>query len=423
MGLCIAMLASLTPAFSQLEEQVSVDIMEIWVKVTDQNNKIVTNLGPNDFHIFIDGKQMDVRCFDTTFASTTPAASSASATQEMSSDEKLKHKYIFYFDLLNSGARQMDYLSKSIAQFLQTSFDQDNDEGMVFVLLPSMHLGVVQQMTNNKEALISIVNKMRGNPTLEAKLRNNEKELLDVLYQFGSNAGTVQASEGTERGAASRSPETIQQARALAITLASQEEALSKLTLNSFLSIADHLEGNHFEGRVVMIWASGGFSMRPGQVYFDILDEAVHARSITGTEDLAFSHYPDNDIYNEVTRAIGLLNRLNVTIYSVDANGLIGYDKTADRSARQAQLGADTLDYNKEMQDSLVKIAYETGGTAIINTQNFQPALDAISQDMNQQYWLCSNVPPPTKKGTYHKIQVKVTDPGLKVRYRQGYVE
>jgi VWFA-related protein len=293
---------------------------------------------------------------------------------------------------------------------------------MIFALLPSLHLGVVQQMTSNKEALISIVNKMRGNPTLEAKLRNNEKEILNILYQFQS-AGSAAAGEVTERGASSRSPETIQQARALAITFASQEESLSKLTLNSFLSIADHLSGNHFEGRVVMIWVSGGFSMRPGEVYFDILDKAVQERSITGTEDLAYQHRPDTDIYNEVTQTIGFLNRLNVTIYSVDATGLIGYDKTADRDARQAYLGADTLSYSKELQDSLVKVAYETGGTAIINTQNFKPGLDAITQDMNQQYWLCSSVPPSTKKGAYHKIQVKVSKPDLNVRYRQGYVE
>ena len=100
--------------------------------------------------------------------------------------------------MLNSSARQMDYLSKSIAQFLQSTFDEENDEGMIFALLPSLHLGVVQQMTSNKEALISIVNKMRGNPTLEAKLRNNEKEILNILYQFQS-AGSAACSSPAMR--------------------------------------------------------------------------------------------------------------------------------------------------------------------------------------------------------------------------------
>ena len=39
---------------------------------------------------------------------------------------------------------------------------------MVFVLLPSLHLGVVQKMTDNRDALIDVVAKMRGNPTQEA---------------------------------------------------------------------------------------------------------------------------------------------------------------------------------------------------------------------------------------------------------------
>lgn len=417
-GVCIAILTSFSPALSQLEEEVNVDVMEVWVKVTDQNNRIVTDLGPQDFQIFIDGKQMDVRCFDTTFDSTT--ATATASEDRIPSDEKMKRKYVFYFDLLNSSAREISYLSASVQDFLRTNFNEDNDEGMIFALLPNMHLGVVQKMSSNKEALISVVSKMRGNPTLEAKMRNNEKELLDVLYQFGS-AGVQNVGESG--GVSARSPETIMQARMLATTLASHEEELSKLTMNTFLSIADHLSGNHFEGRVVMIYVSGGFSMRPGQVYYDMIDSAIGEMSTAGYEDLAFRHTPDFDFYTEVTNKIGLLNRLNVTIYSVDAKGLLGYDRGADKTAIQASLGTDTLSYDRELQDSLIKIAYETGGTAITGTQNFQPGLAAIAADMNQQYWLCSNVPPSTKKGAYHKIQVKVNKPDLKVRYRQGYVD
>lgn len=418
-GVSIAILTSFSPALSQLEEEVSVDVMEVWVKVTDKNNRIVTDLGPEDFQIFIDGKQMDVRCFDTTFDSTVTTAA-ASFEDRIPSDEKMKRKYVFYFDLLNSTAREISYLSASVQDFLRADFNEDKDAGMIFALLPNMHLGVVQKMTSNKEALISVVGKMRGNPTLEARMRNNEKDLLDLLYQFGS-AGISSAGEGS--GVSSRSPETIMQARMLATTLANHEEELSKLTMNTFLSIADHLSGNQFEGRVVMIYVSGGFSMRPGQVYYDMVEKAVSDMSTTGYEDLAFRHTPDFDFYTEVTNKIGLLNRLNVTIYSVDAKGLIGYDRGADRTAMQASLGTDTLSYDRELQDSLIKIAYETGGTAITGTQNFQPGLAAIAADMNQQYWLCSNVPPSTKKGAYHKIQVKVNKPDLKVRYRQGYVD
>ena len=59
---CCLVFASLV--FAQLEEQVEVRLMEVWVKVTDNHNRPVTDLGMNDFQLFIDGKKSELRCFD-----------------------------------------------------------------------------------------------------------------------------------------------------------------------------------------------------------------------------------------------------------------------------------------------------------------------------------------------------------------------
>ena len=424
LGTFALLFVNLPATFAQLEEEVTVDVMEVWVKVTDKDNRLVTDLKPEEFQILIDNQPMDLRCFDTTFDPQNEMVSQESAESgdrfAEASQDRLKRKYVFYFDLLNSPARDIDYLKRKIADFLESSFTE-NDEGMIFALLPNLKLGVVQKMTSNKEALASSVNQMRGNPTLEARLRNNEKELLDVLYAFGTP--TIENAGDSGGGASSRSIETIRLARGFAKTLASQEENTSKFTLNSFLSIADHLAGNHFEGRVVMIYVSGGFSMRPGQIWYDIVEKAIERTSVVGSEDLVFRDHPDNDLYKEVSKTIGLLNRLNVTIYSIDSSGLIGYSRGPERSGPEVTLGANYGVYNDELQDSLISIAQETGGLAITDTQNFQKGLSEISNDMNQQYWLCSNVPSSKKKGEYHKIEVKVSRPGLTVRHRQGYVD
>jgi VWFA-related protein len=122
-----------------------------------------------------------------------------------------------------------------------------------------------------------------------------------------------------------------------------------------------------------------------------------------------------------VTKVLGVLNKLNVTIYSIDARGIATIDRAADRGAVQALQGFDSLHYKRELQDSLSVIAAETGGIAIINSQNYQKGLAEITSDMSQQYWLCTNLP-PRKKG-YHSIDVKVNRSGLKVRHRKGYID
>src|SRR5207253_644768 len=111
---------------------------------------------------------------------------------------------------------------------LMSSFG-DNDEGMIFALLPSVHLGVAQQMTSHKEALMDTINSMRGNPSIAIKLRNNEKELQALLYSLTVPEGPV-----PERRT---DPDLVRQARVLAENFAAQEQALSRATLNSFVSI------------------------------------------------------------------------------------------------------------------------------------------------------------------------------------------
>jgi VWFA-related protein len=274
-------------------------------------------------------------------------------------------------------------------------------------------------MTSNRETLVSTIDKMRGNATLDARIRNNEKEILSVL-SFGRGAV---AQFDRNAGIATRNPEQIRQARGLARSYAAQDENLSRFTLNSFLSIADYLQGNQFDGRLVMIYVSGGFSMRPGQNYFEIIDRAIEATSVVGSEDLNFRDRPTNEFDNEVKKTIGILNRLNVTIYSIDARGLVPYDRGPERDTLQLALGFNTVEYQRELQDSLVTIARETGGTAFTNTQNYQKGLADIASDMSQQYWLCANVPVSQKRGIYHKIDVKVDRPGVTVRHRKGYIE
>ena len=93
-------------------------------------------------------------------------------------------------------------MKKKILRFPGTFFQEQEDQGMVFVLLPSLHLGVVQKMTSSRDALIDVIAKMRGNPTQEVRVRNNEKELLEVLYAFGQGASLN--SGGERAGATSR---------------------------------------------------------------------------------------------------------------------------------------------------------------------------------------------------------------------------
>lgn len=115
-----------------------------------------------------------------------------------------------------------------------------------------------------------------------------------------------------------------------------------------------------------------------------------------------------------------------------------GWDTGSDRGvtdAIEACQGADTvvfsIRYNPYKfslpaltrgQHDLQRIARETGGLAFEGESDKLPAIfDRIEADLRSQYVLGYTPSAAQNPGSYHKIKVKVTRPGLAVRARQGY--
>src|SRR5205807_6199286 len=72
-------------------------------------------------------------------------------------------------------------------------------------------------------------------------------------------------------------------------------------------------------------------------------------------------------------------------------------------------------------QDSLRVLSEETGGFAVVNKNDYATAYQRIVED-NSSYYVLAYYPPDARPGRLHKIDVRVTRPGLTVRARKGYV-
>ncbi|MBI3491299.1 MAG: VWA domain-containing protein [Acidobacteria bacterium] len=72
-------------------------------------------------------------------------------------------------------------------------------------------------------------------------------------------------------------------------------------------------------------------------------------------------------------------------------------------------------------QDSLRSLSEETGGFAVVNRNDFSTAFTRIVED-NSSYYVLAYYPPDARPGRLHKIDVRVTRPGVTVRARKGYV-
>jgi VWFA-related protein len=105
-----------------------------------------------------------------------------------------------------------------------------------------------------------------------------------------------------------------------------------------------------------------------------------------------------------------MANKANATIYTIDPRGVVAgpaIGENVDPSAWR--------DYVTKSQDTLRVLAEQTGGTAVVNENDFGDALKRIDAESSDYYVLgfYSNHPDPAR--TDREIEVKVTRPGLRV--------
>jgi VWFA-related protein len=147
---------------------------------------------------------------------------------------------------------------------------------------------------------------------------------------------------------------------------------------------------------------------------------------------------PDTRVRYALDRAIDQAARAGVVIYALDARGLQTGGLTAADNLKRPSAGggmeetvrgnaAERLALNRDTQEALAYLAEQTGGFAVLNTNDLARGLGRISQDV-RDYYVIGYVPDEgtfVRKGQkprYHKISVKVRRSGLRVRTRKEFL-
>ncbi len=122
------------------------------------------------------------------------------------------------------------------------------------------------------------------------------------------------------------------------------------------------------------------------------------------------------DLARELAELTRAANRANATIYTIDPRGLVGgpdLDEQIDPT--------EWYNYVRNSTDSLRVLAEETGGTAVVNQNDFDKALKRIDAETSDYYVLgyYSSNPDPLKRT--RRIVVKVKRPDLTVWSRTSY--
>jgi VWFA-related protein len=127
--------------------------------------------------------------------------------------------------------------------------------------------------------------------------------------------------------------------------------------------------------------------------------------------------FAETDLIAEIAELTRAANRANVTFYTVDPRGLVGgADINLNLTSTEWQ------NYVTNTIDSLRVLADETGGIAVVNTNDFKNKFKQIDNEMSDYYligWTTSN-PDPLK--IRRKVEIKVSRPAVRdLVYRPEY--
>ena len=165
-------------------------------------------------------------------------------------------------------------------------------------------------------------------------------------------------------------------------------------------------------GRKHIVFYSGGYPLTPTETYLDILRRRISAARADdlNSEQMAIINtslqmVQRRQFSNLMQSAIDYLNRSQISVYSVDARGLMSYEIPPKRRHSLLQRNGKQLQYSAadvfQPQDFLVSIATSTGGLPFLNNNDLNRGLRTAYRDASEYYLLAYTPSSKRKSGKF----------------------
>jgi VWFA-related protein len=375
-------------------EMVTTDVI-----TRDSGGQFVSDLKPDEFDVYEDGVKQDVvqlllfhggRQYSPLAAPVQVQREGIILPPPRPTNDAAGRIFVFFLDDLHLDFRESGRTKELIKKIRQELVH----EGDMFCIVSTGPSSIAIDMTYNPKRLDEAMSRISGDG-----LSPNE---------------IVEGGTGAEGPAEVRYRAHV--AFSTAYDLLDQLEQIHNRR-KAFIYISNGYDFNPFATSVANAMAerenpgSTGQSTTPtGQAYTSATDDPTSLFNQQGAE------FADADLARELSELTRAANRANVTFYTIDPRGLVGMldmDQNVDQTEWQ--------DYVRKSQDSLQVIAHETGGIAVINSNDFSKALKRIDAETSDYYVIgyYSGNPDPIHRN--RRVDVKVTRKGVTVWARPGY--
>ncbi len=388
--------------------QVEVNYVDIDAVVTDERGNFVADLSREDFELVEDGKPQQISTFslvDIPLPAAGTRAPSVPATRDVKSNAQpiSGRLYVIVLDDLNVSPLRTKVVVGAARQFIERHFAPDDIAAITYT---SGRTDGAQEFTSDRALLLAAIDRFQGR-----KLRSTVLEKADQYFQQHLKELEINAPDTTDPDYVQREPTsgTVRGPIGYSDITTDPDDFerghRAQQVLGALRRLAEVMGGIRGRRKAVLMFSEG-----IDYPIYDIFGSQAATTVMMATRD-----------------AIAAAARSNVSFFSVDPRGLVGMtSETIElNAAADTHLGFDAKGLLADMylsQDSLRTLADETGGYAAVNANNIGNALNRIVR-ANSTYYVLGYYPAVTPRdGRFHKIDVRVKRPGLRVSARKGYV-
>ncbi len=372
--------ATQAPTFKTEIEYVEVDAL-----VTDAEGRFVRDLTKDDFQVFEDGKPQTISTFSLVDIPIERGERPLFAAAPIEPDVRTNERpfdgrvYVLILDAWHTYALRSQRVKIAARRFIERNLGVNDAMAVV-------HTGgrssAAQEFTSNKRLLIASVDQFMGRKLESATVARNA----DRFRLLDTPAGDLYFGD----------------------TLEMERASHARSTLRAIKNTAEWLSALRGRRKSIIFMSEG----------FDY-DSTDAIRQFNEPTSAALG------IIDDIRETIAATARSNVSIYAIDPRGLtdvgdlsIGIRGYTERQA----VGRGLRTELRASQDNLRALAEGTNGYAAVNSNDFAGAFDRIVRD-NSSYYMMAYYPPSVRRdGRFHRIEVRVSRPGLTVRARRGYV-
>lgn len=371
-----------------------VNYIRVDAYVTDEDGTPIFDLTQDDFEVYEDGVRQDVDSFQVIRVDTLAARASGPATgvgvtrsdQELAASQPDVRVFVIFLDDYHVRLGNSIRARRMLIDFLENDLIPTDLVGVMYPLTPLD--GVI--LTRNHDAIIRAVSQFEG-----VKYDYEARNSFEARYIY-------YPTEVVERV---RNDVSLSALRGLMIRL-----------------------GGLREGRKSVLLVSEGFSnyvppqLRSHNAEMPV-DPGINPARLDpfagdNSFEESFAFFRSAEILSDLRYIFRTANRFNTSIYTVDPRGLAVFE--FDVSEPTVSINTDRRQL-RVTQDTLRTLAEETGGRAIVNQNDLRPGLEQMLADANGYYLLGYNSSAAPTDGEFHEIEVRVSNPSLRVRARPGY--